>query len=78
MNDDQERRAKTRFMLLSFMRLTGALMMVAGFIVISGKWDLAGADQNRIIGTILVLLGAVEFALMPLLFARQWKRQDRK
>lgn len=77
MTEDEERRAKTRFMVLSMMRLIGALMMIVGFVVIAGKWDLAGGDNNRMIGAILVLFGAFEFAVAPLLFARAWKSQDR-
>jgi hypothetical protein len=74
MSDDKERLAKSRFMVLSALRLFGALLMIAGFVVISGKWDLAGPDMNRIVGVVFVLIGAFDFAVLPMLLARSWNR----
>lgn len=76
--DEIEAQAKTRFFVLSSMRLVGALMMMAGFLLIMGKWSLAGSDTDRITGIVLVLLGAFDFALAPMLLARRWKRGDRQ
>jgi hypothetical protein len=78
MSDEQERLAKSRFMVLNFLRLFGALLMIAGFVMISGKWDLVGPDMNRIVGVAFVLIGAFDFAVAPMLLARSWNRGNRK
>jgi drug/metabolite transporter (DMT)-like permease len=74
--DEIEARAKTRFFLLGFLRLFGALLMMAGFVLVMGKWALAGPDTDRIIGVVFVLVGAFDFAVAPMLLARSWKRND--
>jgi drug/metabolite transporter (DMT)-like permease len=76
--DEIEARAKTRFFLLGFLRLFGALLMMAGFVLVMGKWQIAGPDVDRYLGIILVLVGAFDFALAPMLLARRWKRGDRQ
>ncbi|MBA4748009.1 MAG: hypothetical protein H2056_04785 [Sphingopyxis sp.] len=76
--DEIEARAKTRFFVLSSIRLVGALMMIAGFVLVMGKWSLAGSEADRVTGVILVLVGAFDFALAPMLLARSWKRGDRQ
>jgi len=76
--DEAETRARSRFHRLSGLRLFGALLMVAGFLVTMGRLDIAGPDLNRVIGVIMVLIGAFGFAVAPVLLARRWKRSDRR
>lgn len=76
--DEIEAQAKTRFFVLSSIRVVGALMMMAGFVLVTGKWALAGPDADRVTGIVLILLGAFEFSLAPMLLARSWKRGDRQ
>jgi drug/metabolite transporter (DMT)-like permease len=76
--DEIEARAKTRFFLLGFLRLFGALLMMAGFVLVTGKWEIAGPDVDRYIGIALVLFGSFDFAVAPMLLARSWKRGDRQ
>lgn len=76
--DEIEARAKTRFFVLSSLRAFGALLMIAGFVLVVGKWSIAGPDVDRIIGVVFVLVGAFDFAIAPMLLARSWKRSDRQ
>lgn len=73
----EEARAKSRFMLLSLLRLTGVVMLMAGFVLIAGRWELLGDGMDRYLGVALVLIGAFDFSVAPFLLARSWKRQDR-
>lgn len=73
---DIEARARSRFFVLAAMRLFGVLLVMAGFVVIAGNWDIAGPELNRVIGSVMVLVGAFDFAVVPLLLARSWKRSD--
>lgn len=65
--------ARKRFFALTIMRLMGAAFVAIGFILISGGFSLAGQPTDRWIGTAIVLVGAFDFAVMPLLLARRWR-----
>lgn len=65
--------AKMRFIALSLFRIIGALLVMAGFALIAGGWQLTDQPNDRIIGIIFVLFGLFEFAVMPLILARRWR-----
>lgn len=65
--------ARKRFFALSIMRLMGAALVAIGFILIGGGFALAGQPADRWIGAAIVLVGAFDFAVMPLLLARRWR-----
>lgn len=65
--------AKKRFFAIVGMRLGGALLVLIGFVLIRGGWEFAGQPTDRWIGVALVLIGAFDFAVMPLLLARRWR-----
>ena len=64
--------AGARFAVLQLVRLSGALLALAGVLVVSGKisWmpHLPGA-----LGYILIGLGLGDFFALPPLLARRWK-----
>ena len=65
--------AKKRYIAIVAMRLAGALLVLIGFVLIRGGWELAGQPTDRWIGVSLVLIGAFDFAVMPRLLARRWR-----
>ncbi|KTE13985.1 hypothetical protein [Sphingopyxis sp. H115] len=65
--------AKKRFFAITAMRLMGAVFVMIGFILIGGGFALAGQPTDRWIGVAIVLIGAFDFAVMPLLLARRWR-----
>ena len=65
--------AKKRFFAITAMRLMGAIFVLIGFVLIRGGWELAGQPTDRWIGVAVVLIGAFDFAVMPLLLARRWR-----
>lgn len=65
--------AKMRFIAISLFRIIGALLVMAGFALIAGGWKLSGPPEDRIVGTLFVLFGLFEFAIMPLILARRWR-----
>lgn len=65
--------AKERYFAIVAMRLAGALLVLIGFVLIRGGWELAGQPTDRWIGVALVLIGAFDFAVMPRLLARRWR-----
>jgi uncharacterized membrane protein len=77
MSEDKEALAKSRFMVLSALRLFGVLILMGGFVLVAGKWEIMGGDADRYLGMLFVLVGAFDFAVAPMLLARSWNRTDR-
>ena len=65
--------AKKRFFAIAAMRLMGALLILAGFVLIRGAITLAGQPTDRWIGVAIVLAGVFDFAIMPKILARRWR-----
>lgn len=69
MTPEEETKAQQRFLVLNFVRITGAIMLVIGLAVIgNGLFGLPTA-----IGYVLFLVGIADFILVPLLLAKKWK-----
>ena len=65
--------AKKRYFAIVAMRLAGALLVLIGFVLIRGGWELAGQPTDRWIGVAVVLVGVFDFAIMPKILARRWR-----
>lgn len=61
--------ARTRFFILSGVRLAGAVLMLTGLLIAYGR--LQGAPP--MLGIVATLVGAFGFAVAPRLLARRWK-----
>ena len=69
--DEQEKLARQRFMLLQIIRLGGAAMAMVGAVIISGRW----IDMPEL-GYVLLVMGALEFFIVPNLVAKSWRTPD--
>ncbi len=65
--------ARKRFFAITTMRVMGAILVLVGFVLIRGAWEVAGQPTDRWIGVAVVLVGAFDFAVMPKLLARRWR-----
>ena len=66
-----EHEARRRHLQLTGVRLTGLATVLAGIAVLSGRW----VDWTYV-GYALVVLGAVEFFVLPRFLVTQWKAGD--
>lgn len=66
MNDIQ---ARNRFLAISLLRLAGALLIMFGLVIAAGRL----AEVPRTVGVIAIIVGALDFALVPLWLARRWR-----
>jgi len=66
MDDSQ---ARNRFLAISLLRLAGALLILFGMVIAAGRLP----EVPRLVGIIAVLVGALDFALVPLMLARRWR-----
>lgn len=64
--------ARSRFLILSLVRLAGAFLMPFGIVIASGR--LAGWPAT--LGIVLVAAGAFGFAVAPRLLARRWRSPE--
>src|SRR3546814_19717117 len=71
MNAAADALAKKRFIALNAIRITGAILVLAGFVLIRGGWTLAGQPTDRWLGVAVVLVGLFDFAVMPRILARR-------
>ena len=67
--DEIDARARTRFFTIGLVRLGGALMVMFGIVIASGK--LAGVPVAA--GYAIVVLGFLDLALFPRLLAKAWR-----
>jgi drug/metabolite transporter (DMT)-like permease len=66
---DPDTLARNRFLALSLLRVAGAVLIVFGMVAAAGRLQ----SIPKIMGIILVLIGAIGFALLPKLLARRWR-----
>jgi hypothetical protein len=66
MTEDQ---AKQRFMVLNLVRFVGLIFVIFGVVLMSGKLEIA---DGPMVGSILLVFGAIEFFIVPVLIKRIW------
>lgn len=66
MTDDP---ARSRFFILSLLRMSGAVLVMLGLVIAAGRFPAI----PKAAGIAIVLAGAIDFALVPLLLARRWR-----
>jgi hypothetical protein len=64
--------AAARFAVLQLVRLAGALLALAGVLLVSGKVDWL-PKLPEAAGYVLIGVGLVDFFAAPMLLARRWK-----
>ena len=72
--DEAEIVARRRFMILNLVRLGALAMLMAGLANLAGKL-LPGYAPT--LGTVLVIIGAVDFFIAPIVLKRAWRRDGR-
>lgn len=64
--------ARSRFFILSTVRLAGAFAMLIGLVIVYGRWGGA----TPVVGVIVTMIGAFGFAVAPRLLARRWRSRS--
>lgn len=67
--------AAARFAVLQLVRFSGALLALAGVLVISGKMSWL-PKLPEAVGYALVGAGLIDFYVAPMLLARRWKSKQ--
>ena len=72
-NRDRDREARNRYFALSLVRLSGAVLVLIGIVVTSGRVESLPA----IAGYGLIVAGLLDMLLFPRLLARRWRTPPR-
>lgn len=63
--------AAARFWMIQLHRLAGMVLVVLGAMVVAGRLDWPTA-----LGPVLMIVGMIDFFLVPLLLSRFWKTRE--
>ncbi|WP_414901606.1 hypothetical protein ACMT1E_00845 [Sphingomonas flavalba] len=72
-NRDRDAQARTRYFALSLVRLSGAVLVLIGIVVTSGRVESLPA----VAGYALIGAGLLDMVLFPRLLARRWRTPPR-
>lgn len=64
-----DERARTRFFTIGVVRLAGAITIALAVAITFGRFEAVPAE----FGYVLLLLGVVEFLVLPQLLVKRWK-----
>lgn len=66
MTDDP---ARNRHLAIALLRLSGAVLIMFGMVIAAGRFQTI----PPVAGIAMVVVGALDFALVPLWLARRWR-----
>ena len=66
---DSDPLVRNRFLAISLLRIAGAVLILVGMVVMSGRFKILPPAA----GIVMVLVGALDFAFVPLWLARKWR-----
>lgn len=64
--------ARNRFLIISAVRLGGAVLMLLSIVVASGRWE----GWSPVAGIAGIMIGAFGFAIAPRLLAQRWRSPE--
>lgn len=65
---EEDARARSRFMVIQVVRLTGLGLFLFGLLAIAGRVELPATA-----GYVLAVVGMLEMLIVPLILSRKWK-----
>ncbi|MFN3749229.1 MAG: hypothetical protein ACK4SJ_11140 [Sphingorhabdus sp.] len=71
--EEREEQARKRFIILNILRFSGAIVVMMGLAISAGRLF---PDFPPLLGYLFLILGMIEFFLMPLLLKKSWNRDD--
>lgn len=70
--EQREAAAKQRFIALGLFRLSGAFIVMFGFLIMMERFGWVQGDKAKYMGAIIASVGMVQFLIIPRLLARAW------
>ncbi len=74
---DPEKVARQRHFALGMFRLTGALLVMFGFLILMERFSWVQGSKAKAMGMIFVLVGLFQFIIVPRLLLSLFRRPPR-
>lgn len=62
---DPEKVARQRFFALGLIRLSGAVLVMFGFLIMMQRFSWVQGDKAKMMGVILAAVGMIQFVIIP-------------
>ncbi len=72
MNNEDEQKARTRYLIINAARLSGAVLLAIGIAIIANGF----MDLPVEAGYLIFAIGAFEFIGLPVYLSRRWKTPE--
>lgn len=72
-SEEREMQAKQRFIILNLLRFSGAVIVMLGLAINAGRLF---PDFPPLLGYFFLILGMIEFFLLPVLLKKSWNKKD--
>jgi hypothetical protein len=72
MNSDKDKQARSRYGVISALRLCGAVMLAVGLAIIANNFMGLPIEM----GYVLFAVGVFSFIVMPVLLSRRWRTPE--
>ena len=71
---DSEKIARQRFFALGLFRLSGAIIVMFGFLILMQRFDWVQGGKAKAMGAIFVMVGLFQFVIVPRLLLALFKK----
>lgn len=69
----REAAAKQRFIILNLFRLSGAVILAFGFLIMMQKFGFVQGQKAKIMGAIIATVGMFQTMIVPRILGRAWR-----
>lgn len=70
---DAEKVARQRFFAIGVLRLSGAFVVMFGFLALMQRLSWVQGDKAKAFGAIMVVVGLIQFVVVPRLLLRMFR-----
>lgn len=74
--DEQKTReaaARQRFFAIGLFRLSGVVILMAGFLIMMERFAFVSGEKAKIMGAIIATVGMVQAIIVPRILLRAWR-----
>lgn len=75
--EQREAAARQRFIVMGLFRLSGAFIVMFGFLIMMQRFSWVQGDNAKYMGAIIASVGMFQFIIVPRLLARAWSSHSK-
>jgi hypothetical protein len=70
---DREKAARQRLFAINLFRLSGAFIVMFGFLIMMQRFGWVQGQKAKIMGAIIASVGFIQFMIVPRILLRAWR-----